>query len=217
MSHALHYTDILLYWGGRRSTAVEQLTKVSMMKRLGVGLAVASSLLIAANANALSFYNGHWYEVVSSGQNGSWANAEAAAVANGGHLVTINDAAEQAWLVATFGSPTALIRYWIGYNDAAQEGTWVWSSGQTPGFTYWDLGEPNNASPPPEGEDYAVLNWNSSGQWNDWDHQRGDYSYINGIAEYERNPHGVPDAGSTAAMLGLGWMALAALRRRFGK
>ena len=46
-----------------------------------------------------------------------WVEAEAYAVSLGGHLVTINNAAEDAWLVATFGT-----EYFIGFNDRAVEG-----------------------------------------------------------------------------------------------
>ena len=47
---------------------------------------------------------GHDYVYVEDGM--SWADAEAHAVSLGGHLVTINNAAENDWLVATFGTGT---------------------------------------------------------------------------------------------------------------
>jgi len=50
---------------------------------------------------------GHWYDIVSSGSNGSWDNAESNAIALGGHLVTINDAKEESWLRKTFEKKTA--------------------------------------------------------------------------------------------------------------
>jgi len=156
-----------------------------MNKKMFLILCVTACLLGAVDiAQCAPVYNpatGHWYEIVSSGANGSWDNAEANAIALGGHLVTINDAAEETWLRAIFGSQT---RYWIGFNDAAAEGTWVWSSGEPVTYTNWDDFEPNNMAPPPEGEDYAVINWNfTDGGWNDWDHQRGGYENISGISE----------------------------------
>jgi len=100
-----------------------------------------------------------------------------------------------------------------GGNDAAAEGAWVWSSGQTPGYSNWNEGEPNNSTEPEYGEDYAVLNWNyDTGAWNDWDHMRGDYQHIQGIAEIPGGD-GVPDGGATAGLLGLGFLALAGLKR----
>jgi hypothetical protein len=82
----------------------------------------------------------------------AWADAEAYAVSLGGHLVTINDQAEQDWLEATFDQP----ELWIGFSDLALEGTWVWSSGEPVTYTNWSSGEPNDN----EGsEDAAVMNW----------------------------------------------------------
>ena len=136
---------------------------------------------IAQSAPVFNPANHHWYTLVPSGVDGSWLNAELNANALGGHLVTINDAAEEAWLRIVFGNDP---RYWIGFNDAGAEGIWVWSSGEPVTYTNWDGGEPNNSAPPPWGEDYAVLNWNAAtGGWNDWDSQRPDYYYIEGIAE----------------------------------
>jgi len=57
---------------------------------------------------------------------------------------------------------------WIGLNDAAKEGNWVWTSGERANFTNWGKGEPNNFN---DGEDCAVLRTqNKLGvprKWND--------------------------------------------------
>lgn len=100
---------------------------------------------------------GHDYLYVEDGM--TWAEAEAYAVSLGGHLVTINDAAEDTWLVATLGT-----EYWIGLNDRAVEGAWVWASGEPVTFTNWCPDEPNDNPP---GED-AVMIWNRPPiGWND--------------------------------------------------
>jgi hypothetical protein len=156
-----------------------------MKKKVFLIFCVTAFLLgavdVAQSAPVLNPANLHWYDIVPSGDNGSWDNAESNAQALGGHLVTINDLAEETWLRATFGAD---IRYWIGFNDAAVEGTWVWASGEPVTYTNWDEDEPNNSMPPDIGEDYAVINWNyDTGGWNDWDHQRGGYTYTEGIAE----------------------------------
>ena len=155
-----------------------------MNKKMFLIFCVAACLLGAVNiAQCAPFYNpttGHWYDIVSSGVDGSWINAEVNANLLGGHLVTINDAAEEAWLRSTFGDST---HYWIGFTDAATEGTWVWSSGEPVTYVNWDDFEPNNMMPPATGEDFAVINWNAAdGGWNDWDHTRTD-EYVMGISE----------------------------------
>jgi hypothetical protein len=115
---------------------------------------------------------GHYYEQVGPM---TWAEAEAYAVSVGGHLVTINNQAEQDWLAVTF---TDLI-LWIGMNDRAAEGSWVWSSGEPVTYTNWTVFEPNNCTscgppdgngPLPQGEDAAVMNWTDPWDdigWND--------------------------------------------------
>jgi hypothetical protein len=180
-----------------------------LLLRLGLGAGALAMVTCQALAALYNPTTGHYYEIVSSDVNGAWANAEAVAVANGGNLVTLNDAAEEAWVRQMFGETT---RFWIGFNDASVEGDWVWSSGEPITYVNWEGGEPNNSTPPDYGEDFAVLNWRTdTGAWNDWDHMRGDYYHIDGIAEYTRS---IPDPGSTFVLMGLGCLALGAYRAR---
>jgi hypothetical protein len=129
---------------------------------------------------------GHFYEIVSSGESGAWINAEFNARALGGNLVTINDKKEEDWLRSTFGTD----KYWIGFTDAGTEGKWEWTSGETVTYTNWRVGEPNNSSTTGAtdfGEDFAVLNWGLTGEWNDWTILRPDRVRIGsfeGIAEF---------------------------------
>jgi hypothetical protein len=95
--------------------------------------------------------NGHYYRLTEEGM--PWAGAEAKAVEWGGHLVTINDAAEEAWLRTQFYPADLRAGFWIGYNDIAEEGSFVWSSGEMPGYENWCPDEPNDLN----GEDAANM------------------------------------------------------------
>lgn len=180
-----------------------------MKKLSAVLVAVGMGLIMAQGAFAVPTYNAatdHWYDTVSGGQTGNWYTAEAAAVTLGGHLVTINDAAEETWLKNTFG--TSL--YWIGFTDSAIEGTWQWVSGEAVTYTNWSGGEPNNFG----GEDWATMNWGSG--WNDLAPGTSAEGYpwglYRGIAEWKTSS--VPEPG-TLLLLGSGLAGLAAFRKRF--
>lgn len=113
--------------------------------------------------------NGHTYYLLAET---NWLAAEAEAVALGGHLATINDAAENLWVVETFGNFDGQARaLWIGLTDQHQEGVWSWIAGQDAPYRNWAPGEPNSGAGYYPDEDYAMI-WppNSGwpyGSWND--------------------------------------------------
>ncbi|TWT46101.1 Lectin C-type domain protein [Phycisphaerae bacterium RAS1] len=103
--------------------------------------------------------NGHWYYLTSFG---SWSHHEQLAIGRGGHLVSINDAAENEWVRSTFSPAGGFDRsFVIGINDAAVEGTFEWSSGEPVTYTNWAAGEPNGGA----FENYGQMVPN--GTWND--------------------------------------------------
>jgi hypothetical protein len=111
-----------------------------------------------------------------------------------GHLVTINNQAENDWVFNTFDPlvPTTFSSsvIWIGLNDAAQEGTFVWSSGEVVTFTNWSPGQPDNYYWGSHGyENYAHM-WTSGsgqpdflGQWNDYTNDANTVSASYGVVE----------------------------------
>ena len=103
--------------------------------------------------------NGHYYALTSGAT--TWTDAEAQATALGGHLVAVNSQAEQDFLDRTFMSgPSRSSIFWNGFNDLAQEGTFVWTTGEPVTYTNWHPGEPNNyPDTAPHQEDYAAMNW----------------------------------------------------------
>ncbi len=149
----------------------------SLLKNLPMTAAGAALVALGMGnaAQAATFTNpanGNQYFLTTST---TWTDAHAQAVAAGGNLVTINDAAEQNWLSSVFGT-TEL--FWIGLTDRVTEGVFQWVSGQPVTYTNWAPREPNNYQPlrgPLRGEDYVNMNWHGASRqrgfqennWND--------------------------------------------------
>lgn len=169
-------------------------------------------------------YDGHTYHLVANtgGTRITWADAEAFAVTLGGHLVTINDAAENTFVLNTFGPAAAaaktaahpaggLLSLWLGLNDAASEGVFVWVSGAPVGFTNWETTQPNGSV---ADEDFVGMiagpGFGSPGQWHDIvsDFRFDDVTY--GVVEVPR----VPEPASILAFGLAGLALLGCVRRR---
>jgi hypothetical protein len=105
----------------------------------------------------------------------SWAEAEAACLADGWVPVVVDDQAENAWvfeLVSWLGADL-----WLGLTDRDTEGTWLTSEGEPPPWYGWQDGEPNNhTGTNAEGQDCAgfVL---STEAWHDLDCE-GELPYL---------------------------------------
>lgn len=100
-----------------------------------------------------------------------WAQARDACRAAGYQLVTVSDAAEDAWLAST-ASAYAVGYWWTGANDLATEEVWAWVSGESWSYENFCVGEPNNGHGlecvPTTEEDCGVLSWGTGGCWNDY-------------------------------------------------
>jgi hypothetical protein len=138
---------------------------------------------------------GHFYSRLDTTLN--WADSETRAQELGGHLTTINNAAENDWVALCLGSG------WIGYQDVWQSGDsgsdppgrWVWADGDSSTFVGWKSGEPNNAG---AAEDHAELNptyngttGKTNGLWND---ANGVSTLRNGLVERTTKPDDFPTA-----------------------
>lgn len=118
-------------------------------------------------------YGGHQYRMTDTM---SWSEAETLAMASGGHLVTVNDLAENEWL-HSFMMPHATnpVGFYIGLiqpaGSAEPTGGWHWASGEPFSFSNWDPFEPNNGDS--NGEDVGMMLRASiapiPGAWNDVD------------------------------------------------
>ena len=100
--------------------------------------------------------NNHSYKPVHCE---SWDDAQAKAAAEGAHLVSINDAAEQEWLVKVFGTAPC----WIGLTDTVEEGKWVWTSGEPLTYFNWAFHKLIDADR--GDEDYVFMGLSPDGRW----------------------------------------------------
>ncbi|XP_031417447.1 ladderlectin-like [Clupea harengus] len=100
-------------------------------------------------------YGTRCFKFVSTAR--SWSKSESHCVAMGGNLASVHSIAEYHFIQEllrkrTQGTPGT----WIGGNDAAQEGLWIWSDGSKFNYTKWYRGEPNNY----DGKEHCiVMNW----------------------------------------------------------
>ena len=142
-------------------TTVESNETVALTLASGTGYTVGTTTAVTGtitnddSTNPIFNYNGSQYTLTSYG---TWQEAQAEAQSLGGNLVTINNQAEQDWLVSTFGVTENL---WIGFTDEVTEGQFKWASGETSTYTNWSPGEPNNVG----NEEYVEIIGN--GKWND--------------------------------------------------
>jgi hypothetical protein len=168
---------------------------------LATVLSARASIVVGPTVNPA---NGHTYYLLSASE--SWTDSEAEAVGLGGHLVTINDAAENAWVRAIF--PSSLYEnLWLGLNDAAVEGTFVWVSGEPVTYENWNSGEPNGWIFENYGQMYSDY---AGGTWND----RPDYGWpLYGVVEVAPVPEAATYFTGTLLLLPFGVSMLRHLRK----
>lgn len=147
--------------------AVNAIVTLAALLQIGASIAVNAATLVGPVTNPATH---HRYYLLDAD---TWQNSEAQAVDLGGHLVTINDQAEQDWVFTTFGSYGGTSRsLWIGLREVDLQGNYEWSSGESVDYAHWLPGQPDN-SPVTGGESYVhMLNSGNEyghpgGFWND--------------------------------------------------
>jgi len=93
--------------------------------------------------------NGYSYYLLN---NSDWTDAQATAQSMGGNLATVENAAENNWILNTFGGYGGVERFLlIGFTDPSQDknggshaSNFVWVDGEPVNYTNWNAGEPNN-------------------------------------------------------------------------
>ena len=174
-------------------------------KKIGLASLLGGVLTLGlngkANANGIEWieHNDHFYKLTP--QMMTWEEAEnyAQSLHPEAHLVTLNDAEEEDWLISVFSST----QLWIGLfqkpGSPEPSGGWEWISGEPVTYTHWHSGEPNDNFGA-GGEEWANMGHYGYG-WND----TSSTNYL-GVVE---SP--VPEP-STIGLLGAGASAL--YRRR---
>jgi hypothetical protein len=93
----------------------------------------------------------------------TWTNAETKCASDGGTLVSIDSKTVN---TALYNAYSTSLPFWIGYTDAAVEGTWVWVDGLTSVYNAWSSNSPDNTGPNGGPANCAVM-LSSPGEWND--------------------------------------------------
>lgn len=174
----------------RFSNVINSLVSIALIIGMQLGLSNRVFALDTLSEAIVNPANQHSYYLLAES---SWQEAETEAVALGGHLVTINDAAEQDWVFSTFGNYAGSSKsLWIGLRVVDDAGKFEWVSGETVDFTHWYTGQPDNIFK----EDYVHLirtggnqDTASAGFWND---SKGPNSYLgydpyHGVVEIAKN------------------------------
>jgi hypothetical protein len=170
----------------------------------------------ASDANIYTFvHNSNAYEVVR--ENRSWVDAAACAVERGGKLAEINDMQEQDALFSELNANASIVvndtvapdgggasYAWIGGNDLASEGVWIWDGinagtgpqfwqgmfdGSVVGGLFNNWGnEPDNFGSGQDGLAIALTDWplGVAGQWNDV----AETNTLFYVIEYDSDPPG---------------------------
>lgn len=126
--------------------------------------------------SAISTYNGHIYALYDNLTN--YGQAQELCRKMGGHLATITSAEENKVVSGLISNPD--LEYWLGANDTALEGAWVWETGEPFSYSKWHKDDENQEPNNYDGlEHYLTLY--KDGTWNDARYNAHFYDNGNGF------------------------------------
>jgi hypothetical protein len=128
------------------------------------------------------YHNGHTYYLLDDA---NWYLANAAAKAMGGELVTVNDAAENAFVRFNVAQFDGAIRHtWLGLSDQGSEGSFAWNDEDPSAYRAWISGEPNGWI----GENFVAM-FQGSTAWFDAAHDWNErFAPVHGVVEIPMGP-----------------------------
>lgn len=105
-------------------------------------------------------FNGYCYKYFETQK--TWSDAKTYCQNLGSYLVTAHSQAENDFASSLL--PAGVTQAWMGGNDIASNGVWVWEDGKPWGvYTAWNPGEPNNSG----GIEHCAQFYVKGGLWND--------------------------------------------------
>ncbi len=179
---------------------------------------ISSGVTLTVAGRTWEEFNGHWYSLTD--EHGTWAENETAAIQAGGHLVTINDDAENTFVLnfadgltsRNFGGANQRIA-WIGLRNAigwasGEPVTYYRGIGTSPGGgPHWFI---NTASYVSAGSTPHPGDWGNHNIHNDlFDYQ------LRGVIERNTIPTAIPEPlTATLSLIAVGVVGICAVGAR---
>jgi len=127
-----------------------------------------SSIIGPGSFTSIGEYNGHTY--YRSNSSATYTTAKTACENAGGTLVVITSAGENDFIKTNLGYNHHI---WIGLTDEADEGTYVWATGESFGdYVNWSSGQPDAA------QDYGGMYYHTGYWWDDYGTSGYNYYYV---------------------------------------
>jgi hypothetical protein len=178
------------------------LIAVVVMVSSHCGIAQAATIPWAISSGG----NGHYYEVVISGEI-DWLSAKAAAEVKGGYLATVTSFEENDFIYNMIATNPGIwkdtwVGPWLGgYQDkqipdfSEPLGGWKWVTDEAWDYANWAVGQPNNSEDSRDPEDYLHFigtDTTPSPYWNDL--PSSENAPLGYVVEYDSQPVPEPTA-----------------------
>jgi len=152
-----------------------------------------------SDGGVLAQHGVNCYEFINN--KASWQHAESLCHTRGGHLATITNAEEQAFVLEFMQRHSANHAAWIGLNDRQSEGTFHWSSGEPVQYINWTPNHLDNFDFHTR-EDCVLFVPYKNGEWDDTD--CGRYGFASDFGEVHPLlcKFGLHDTGSGGSFIG---------------